>query len=376
MSNYQLPVTNYSLIKNGFTPHLKTESINTAKGNRFLSAGFTLVETIIAIGIFMIIAVGIYFSYANLLEIFSASYLNLTALSALDSELEVIRNMPYASVGTQGGVPTGIILSSKNLTYGNIPFIVNTVVRNVDDPFDGIQGGNPNDTAPADYKLVEVEITCPTCPRFIPTKITITISPIGLETITNNGTLVVKVFNASGQPVIGANVSVINNSVSPAVNLSDVTDSSGILKLVDVAPSSAGYAITVSRVGYSSDRTYAIGDPLNPNPLKPNATVLSQQTTEISFVIDQVSTLVMRTQNKFCAGVGNIDFLQTGQKLIGTNPDVLKYSVTNATNSSGNRAVTGLEFDTYDFKNQDASYEVSGFSPVMPIAVNPNGTYG
>ncbi len=339
------------------------------------SSGFTLVETLIAIGVFMIIAAGIYFSYSNLLEIFSASYLNLTALSALDNELEVIRNMPYADVGLQGGVPAGVILSPKNITYGNTPFVVNTAVRNIDDPFDGLQGGSPNDTAPADYKLVEVEITCPTCPRFIPARVTTTVSPIGLETSTNNGTLVVKVFNASGQPVTGANVSVVNNNVSPAVNINDLTDSGGILKIIDTPPSSAGYAITVSKTGYSNDRTYPIGDPSNPNPLKPNATVLSQQTTEVSFVIDRVSTLNMRTQDKFCSSVGSVDFLQTGQKLIGTNPDVLKYSVVHATNASGNKAITGLEFEAYDFKNQDVPYEVSGFSPMMPIAVDPNGTY-
>src|SRR5438046_1409722 len=115
--------------------------------------GFTLVETLMAIAIFAIIAVGIYFSYTNLLDIFSASYLNMTALTALDSELETIRNMPYSNVGEVGGSPAGVIVSPKNLTYSSVPFVVTTTVRNIDDPYDGTQGGNPNDTAPADYKL-------------------------------------------------------------------------------------------------------------------------------------------------------------------------------------------------------------------------------
>lgn len=339
------------------------------------NSGFTLIETIIAIGIFMIIAVSVYFSYANLLDIFSASYLNLTALSALDNELEIIRNMSYTDVGIQGGSPAGVIMSPKNITYGNVPFVVNTTVRNIDDPFDGLQGGNPNDLAPADYKLVEIEIICPTCPKFIPAKATTTIAPPGLETVTKKGTLIIKVLNASGQPIAGAGVSVINKKVSPNININELTDSAGVLKLVDIATSSAGYAIVITKSGYSTDRTYPPGDPVNPNPLKPDATVLAQKITEMSFVIDKISALVMRTQNIFCAGIGNIDFLQTGQKLIGTNPNVLKYSVSHATNTSGNLTIGGLEFDAYNFQNQDTDYEVSGFDPITPIAVDPDSTY-
>lgn len=353
------------------------EYVSYGSKNRSSSgAGFTLIESIIAIGIFIIVATGIFFAYSNLLDIFSASYLNLTAVSALDSELEIIRNMSYADVGIQGGSPSGVLTAEKDLIYGNINFVVRTSVRNVDDSFDGTQGGNPNDLSPADYKLVEVEITCPTCPRYIPAKATTTVAPAGLETMTNKGSLVIKVFNASGQPISGANVLIINNNVVPAININDITDSGGILRLIDIATSSVGYEVTVTKSGYSTDKTYPPGNPSNPNPLKPNLTVLEQQTTETSFVIDRVSTVNVRTQDKFCSGIGSVDFLQTGQKLIGTNPDVLKYSVAGVTNSSGDRAVNNLEFDTYTFRNQDANYEVSGFNPVDPIAVDPNGTYG
>ena len=294
----------------------------------------------------------------------------------MDNELEVVKNMAYVDVGTQGGSPAGVLQAEKNLTYGNVPFVVKTFVRNVDDPFDGLQGGSPDDTAPADYKLVEVEITCPACPRFITARASTTIAPPGLESVTKNGTLIVKVLNASGQPVSGANVSVINNNVNPPININDITDSNGLLELVDIATSSAGYAITVTKSGYSTDRTYPPGGVSNPNPLKPDATVLEQQVTQVSFVIDRVSSLAVRTQDKFCADVGNVDFLQTGQKLIGTNPDVLKYSVAHATNAGGDLNITGLEFDAYSFQNQEVGYEVSGFAPLTPIAVDPNGAYG
>src|SRR3989344_8127549 len=40
------------MINKGFTPHLKSEVINIAGSNRILSAGFTLIEIIIAMAIF------------------------------------------------------------------------------------------------------------------------------------------------------------------------------------------------------------------------------------------------------------------------------------------------------------------------------------
>src|SRR5438093_300144 len=40
----------------GFTPHLKTKVSNTAKGNRSLSAGFTLVELLVVIAIIGVLA--------------------------------------------------------------------------------------------------------------------------------------------------------------------------------------------------------------------------------------------------------------------------------------------------------------------------------
>lgn len=337
--------------------------------------GFTLIETIIAIAVFGIIATAVYFSYANILDVFAASYLNLTAVSALDSELETIRNMPYVDVGTEGGSPSGILPAEKDIIYGGVPFKVASSVRNVDDPFDGVQGGSPDDSAPADYKKVEVEIGCPSCSRFIKTVGVITIVPPGLETVTNYGTLIIKALDASGQPISGANVSVTNNSITPPINLISTTDTEGILRLVDIATSSAGYSISVTKSGYSTDRTYPIGGITNPNPIKPDATVLEQEVTEVSFIIDRTSVLNIKTRDEFCSGVPNIDVAQIGQKLIGTNPSTVKYSAVHVTDSGGNKTVGGLEFDAYDLENNDGVYQLAGSSGINTLIIDPNSSY-
>ncbi|MBI2065409.1 MAG: prepilin-type N-terminal cleavage/methylation domain-containing protein [Candidatus Yanofskybacteria bacterium] len=338
------------------------------------NSGFTLVETLIAIGIFAIISVAIYSSYSNVLDIVIASQINSTGLTIIANELETVRNIRYDDVGIQGGAPAGIIPPEKNINFSGIGFTLSTTVRNVDDPFDGVLGGSPNDTAPADYKIVEMELSCTDCLRFIPIKTTTTIAPVNLESASRNGNLFINVINASGQPVSQANVSVTNSLVSPAININDVTNNGGQLQLVDIATSSLGYQITVSKSGYSVDRTYKPGLVENPNPVKPHATVSEQQVTVITFGIDRLSVQDLNTRDKFCRAVPSVDFNQRGDKLIGVDPDVFKYSVTDSTGVSGSKA-SNLEWDTYILQNSDTDYDLAGSSLLSPFSVNAGTDY-
>ena len=149
------------------------------------SAGFTLIETLVGVAIFSIVATSIYFSYSNILNTIIISQFNLTALTILDNEMEQLRNMPYQDVGVQGGAPSGVLLAEKNVLQGQASFMVRTIVRSVDDPFDGKIGQVPNDLSPADYKLVELEASCGAC-QFAPIKLTGMIAPKNLEGATNN----------------------------------------------------------------------------------------------------------------------------------------------------------------------------------------------
>lgn len=337
------------------------------------SAGFTLIETLVGGAIFSIVAVSIYFSYSNILNTIIISQFNLTALTILDNEMEQMRNMPFENIGLQGGVPAGVLLPEKNVVQGQASFTVRTAIRNVDDSFDGTLGGIPNDLSPADYKLVELEASCGACP-FAPVKLTGTIAPKGLEGATNNGALFINVFDAFGQPVSGAQVQIVNNQVNPVVNFNDLTGVNGQLPLVGVATSSSGYAVTVTKNGYTTDRTYPFGGAGNPNPLKPHASVAKQAVTTVSFSIDKVSAVNFKTADQFCTAVPNVDFLQSGTKLIGTDPDVLKYSVSSSTGTTGNKLLSGLEWDTYNFQNLDTDYEISGAFTLMPLVLNPAAT--
>jgi len=345
-----------------------------SKKNSQRNRGFTIVEILISSALFMIIGTSTYLAFQNVLEAISKSQVRSDAISLIKGEIETARNMPYTDVGILGGYPAGKLLASKTLSFGGNSFSLTTTVRNIDDVFDGVLGGTPNDTAPADYKIVEYEIDCTTCGPFTPIAMTTTISAKGLESASTNGSLFINVRDASGAPVPEASVQIVNTKLNPSITINDETNNSGVLQLVDIPPSVNGYQVTVSKTGYSTDKTYDLNIPGNPNPLLPHATVATQQVTSITLFIDKVGTLTVTAQDPQCAPIVGLGFALSGAKLIGINPDVVKYPATNfTTNSAGEKTITNLEWDSYNIASVGA-LEFTGTVPFVPFVLNPDAT--
>jgi len=334
--------------------------------------GFTLVEAIVGVALFLIITLSIYGAYTSLLNVVHISRLKISAVSLANEQFEIIRNFPYADVGILGGLPAGKVQQNQTLSRDSANFTVKTTIRNIDDPFDGTIGGSPNDLSPADYKLVELEISCASCPNFSPLYFNTHVGPKSLEGSSTNGALFVQVFDANGQPVPQANVHIENKQASPNFTIDDTTNNSGLLQVIDTPPGNEAYNITVSKQGYSQEKTYPTGAETNPNPIKPNATVAAQQVTQISFAIDKTSAINALTITETCSPVGNVSFSSAGSKLIGQNPDILKYSQSHITNVSGIKAISNLEWDTYNFSLTDSSYDIMGAIPLSPLNLSPN----
>jgi prepilin-type N-terminal cleavage/methylation domain-containing protein len=333
--------------------------------------GITLIEVLVSMTIMVIVSSALYLAYSNTLDIVSASQYHSAAANLIESEIEVVRNMDYEDIGTVGGVPSGKLLASKSTVLDETEFLIKTFVRNIDDPFDGILGGAPNDTAPADYKLVEIQIECNTCLRFGLIRSTTTVAPRNLESADGSGNLFIQVIDADGFDLSGASVTVVNAGVTPPVNLTDVTGANGMLQLVGVPTSSAGYEVTVTKAGHSTEQTYLPGEPSNPNPVKPHLTVAQEQLTISTFAIDLASAMTIRAIDQVCAPVSDVDLLLTGSKLIGTSPDVLKYSAGHTTAADGTVVVSDLEWDSYSLLSTDTTYEISGMDALSPVIVNP-----
>lgn len=336
--------------------------------------GFTLIETLVGTAVFLLIAVGIYESYSRLSQAVELARAKAVATAVINDDIELIRNFPYEDVGIQGSIPSGSLGRTATVVRSGFEFSITRTIRNIDDPYDGTIGGSPNDTAPADYKLVEISLVCANCRSFTASRVTTTVAPKNLEISTGGGAIFIRVFDANGVGVPQADVHVVNQKLEPDLIIDDVTNNQGILFLVDVPQSVGGYNITATKSGYSTDQTYPPGGSENPNPVKTDSTVEAGEVTQVSFFIDRVSSVNVSTANQFCAVVPNVVFHVEGSKLIGENPNILKYSLDTSTDSSGTKILSDLEWDVYAFTIIDANYDLSGFIPLLPLNLSPNTT--
>ncbi len=331
------------------------------------NGGFSLIEVIISAAVFAVVAVSIYNGYASLINLITVSRDKIVAIDLLNEQFEIVRNMPFANVGLTQGIPLGVLAATSTVVRDGRTFLVTRIIRNIDDPFDGTISGTPNDLSPADYKMVQISINCDFCKNFKNMTAIANVSPKNLETASTNGALFVKVFDANGVPIPQANVSIVNSLAGISIN--ETTDNNALLAIVDAPPGSNAYRITATKSGYTTDRTYATSTG-NPNPIKPDATVLLQQVTQISFIIDKVSTINVQTTNDICTVVPNVPFTVSGSKLIGTLPDVYKWSGAFTTDGSGQKT-TNLEWDSYQISLGGGFY-LAGANPVSPILILPN----
>jgi prepilin-type N-terminal cleavage/methylation domain-containing protein len=334
--------------------------------------GFTFIETVVGSAVFLVVALSAYQAFTVLMNATLAVRAKVAATELANERLEIIRNLSYNDVGIVGGLPVGKITRSQNITRDNYSFTVITAIRSVDDPFDGTIGGSPADTSPADYKLIDLDITCSNCKSFSPLSFTTLIAPHGLETASNNGALYIRALDASGTPVIGASIHIVNTQTNPDTIIDETTDNTGWVKIVDAPPGASAYNITATKSGFTQDQTYPVGGAAGPTPVKPDANMVAQQVTQLSFTIDKTSSLTTTTVNASCVLLPNIGFSLTGTKIIGT-PSVLKYPTKSfTTNASGNYAIPAIEWDTYSTLLTSASYDLAGTTPLSSFAINPN----
>lgn len=347
---------------------MKQKIFNKDSQGATATQGFTLIEILISVALFAILAAGMLGAYSALSQTTKAAREKTILNSLASNYLEIVKNMPYSQIGTITGNPNGTLpdlTNAVNSTIGSIPYKIYYEVTYIDDPADGTA---PTDVAAADYKQVKMNIL--NTLSNITTSFVTSVVPKGLEGINNAGALWIKVINASGQPVTDADIHIESPTTTPTLILDRKSDVNGEWIEVGLPARVEGYRIEVSKPGYSSDRTYA-RTVTNPNPIKPNATVVNGQVTEITFAIDLVATLNIRTLNSLCQNVDGVGVNVKGAKLIGVNPDVLKFN-NSYSSVAGLIPLTNLEWDTYTpALTTGQSWIVRGTSPIQKIDVLP-----
>lgn len=335
--------------------------------------GFSLIEGVIASAVFVILALGVYQAFAGVASLAISAKAKSVATSLANEQIEIARNLPYSNVGIVAGWPAGALPQVRWATSSNFSFKIETIVRNIDDPFDGLIGGTPNDLTPADYKLVAVTVSCGEiqCRLTQPLTLTAIISPKNLETGSGNGALFVKVIDANGQVVEGASVKVTNLKATSTLIIQDTTNNAGLLQLVDLPPGDFAYRLEVSKAGYSSARTYALGESGLDNPNSPDVTVLAGQLTQTSLLIDRLSNLTLEALDQYCQARGPFSLRLKGERVLSDDPIILRYDQEQLIPAGGLLILNNLDWDTYELEAKDASLAIAGSFPLQSVLVAP-----
>lgn len=336
--------------------------------------GFTLIEVLVATAVLMGFLAAVLSILQTAITSIGMARLQSQATRLAEEQLEMARNLPYNSVGTVGGIPAGSLSPTKTVVINGTRFTIKTVVLYIDDVYDNTA---PVDLLPADYKRVRVAVTWEgLLPSKVPVVVLSDVAPRGMETTNGGGTIIISVFDSQGLPITNASVHLEAADVSPSINMDALTDTYGRVILPGAPACVNCYHVTVTKTGYTSERTYSTDEVANPT--NPHLTVLSSQVTQLSFAIDTMSTLTVKAtrpkQSSYAPFTG-AQFLLQGTKEIGrtvSDEPVYKVNRTVTTGTMGQVTVTDLEWDTYTVSFMPtSSIDFGGSWPSNPIILRP-----
>lgn len=249
--------------------------------------GFTLIEALVGVALLLIVFMGIFGAYQLGLRVIGQSKSRIVATALANAEIEKIRVLPYASIGTLEGFPEGILEPLKTNISSGLEYTIETRIDYVVDSRDGISA--PEDECPNDYKKAEVKISWSGLFEG-EVKLTTDIAPDSLaqECLEIGGILSVSVFDAYGIMVLSPLIEIRDYETDEVIKLATPDDGNHFFSL-----SPDTYKVLVSKSSYSSSRTYGIEEVAIPE--KPHPLVLEGALTEISFSIDRISSFSVGT---------------------------------------------------------------------------------
>lgn len=256
------------------------------------SRGVSLIDVLVGSALILVIFLGIFAIVRASLAVSTLAKLKNSATSIAETRMEYARSLDYDVLGTVGGIPAGVIPQYATTTIEGTTFTTRTFIEYADDPADG-SGASDSNAITTDYKHVKVSTTYVANEAVREVTLASNFAPPSIETTTNGGTLRIAAVNATGVPVPGASVRIVNAGTVPAVDVTTFTDATGLV-LLGGAATSTQYEIYVSKSGYSSAQTYA-RTATNANPTPGYFTVAKGATTAGTFAIDLLASVTVRT---------------------------------------------------------------------------------
>lgn len=395
--------------------------------------GFTLIELLIAVFVVGTAMVGVFGLFVLSLRLAQESERRLVAIALANERMEMVRNLPYVDVGTEGGIPPGAIPQEEEVTRNGVPYTVNTDIRFIDDPYDGtgeeideegcidiahFPPGNPNncsnmcvgasalrahmehgdyvgtceggesgpDVLNTDYKQVRVEVSWPSPNEPKPLLLITKIAPEGVEGGDLYGTLDLSIINSQGTGVAGVDVNLINDTVDPVINISTQTDSGGNLVLPGLPEASSSYELSVSKTSYTGEQTYDATADFIPDADHGHLSMLVGEATEKTFMIDLAGQLNLSFEeggdniDNYCEGeppgqIAGQEYTLKGSKTIGADGDgdpVYMIDLNDVTDTNGEASHEELVWDSYSLSLPDiTACDIKETSEILPLTINP-----
>lgn len=338
--------------------------------------GFNLVEAVVGTAILLMFALSLYGLMTGALNLINDDQNRTVALGIARKKIELIKNLPYDSVGTVGGIPAGTLLQSETEILNNVTYTINSNIKYVDDNFDDLA---PSDTLNTDYKKVRVRVTWQQGNVDNPVVLVTNIVPTTIESTSGGGTLWIEVFDPSSdpiEPVRDATVSIEAPTVSPPVSTTGETDENGRLILPGMPPGIEAYAVIVSKQNYSTDQTYD-NDENNPNPDPPHLNVVAGEVTQEYFEISRlVNNLAIHLRRYDDNSHVVIPFQIHGEQTKGTDlsgQPIYVYDETLTPNDGGNAELHDMPADSYIILIDSlvTGYVLAGYDHILPYPAAP-----
>ncbi len=339
-------------------------------------SGFTIIEVLIAMFLIGTVVVSLFGLFVLGIRLTQESERRVVAVALANERAEMIRNLPYASVGTSGGIPGGSLTQNEVVTRNHVPYTVVTDVRYIDDAYDGTATSNPPDLLNTDYKQARVAVSWNSSVHTKPVLLLLTIAPPGIEGGQDAGTLVFRVLDANAGPVPGAAVTLDNTAVNPQIHIATQTDAAGTLVLPGLPPANTSYKLEVTKTGYTAEQTLDQTVSFNPDAAHSHLTALVGQITAKTFIIDKTAILTVHTVNLQGVAISAITYHLKGTKSQGTDAQQVPVVLVDSdflTNASGLFNHAAMVWDSYDItiNGQATGYDIKETSTVLPVVLNP-----
>ncbi|GBE16499.1 hypothetical protein BMS3Abin15_00320 [bacterium BMS3Abin15] len=333
-----------------------------------IKKGFTLIEALALLFIFSVVVVTFYSVFTLGMSHIIESKKRLGAVSIANQKIEIIRNLAYDNIGIEDGIPDGPIDSDEYETVDKITYHVLTDIKYYDDPFDGTQGGSPNDDIPNDYKVARVTVKWGQELTRQEVFLASTFVPPGRETNAGGGTLAINIINSSGGGVPSVDISLTNGEVG--VDLDTVTDSEGNLLLPGAPASMNKYEIGLSKNGYETIVTMPPYPGTAYNPTDEHASVIEGLLNVKAIIMDPLSDINITTIDPLDIAIGDVSFSLIGGRTLGTDIDtgdpIYNYDEDLTSDSGGAENVDDVSPGTYQFTltgNSETDYKLFKMDP-------------